>query len=318
VRQESFESARADRWRSFEAMLDALDAGESTEGDFPAAYRRICADLSLARTRGFGAALVERLNQLVLRGHQRLYGERIGRFHPIDFLARRFPLAVRAQARALGATALLFYGSAVLVFVLDLRHPDLIYHVMSADQVETFEEMYDPAAAHLGTPRGTVGDFGAFAFYVSNNVGVALRTFAWGMFAGVGSLFLLLFNGVVLGLVAGHLTSAGHAAPFFTFVIAHASFELTAILLGGVCGLKLGWAVVAPGARSRAGALRQTAREVVPLLYGTIAMLLMAAVVEAFWSASRTVPDPWKLGVGAASWGIVLAWLGLGGRRHAH
>jgi len=318
VRQAAFEEQRALRWREFEAMLAALEAGDTPGGDFPACYRRLCMDLALARSRGFGASLVERLNQLALRGHQRLYGGRSGRLHVVQFFASRFPAAVRDQSRALGAAALLFYGTVVLVFALDLGNPDLIYHVMSPGQVASFEQMYDPAAEHYGAPRGTVGDFAAFAFYVGNNVGVALRTFAWGVFAGVGSLFLLVFNGVVLGLVAAHLTLAGHGAPFFSFVIAHSSFELTAILLGGVTGLRLGWSLVVPGALSRLAALRRTAREAVPVLYGVVVMLLMAAVVEAFWSANRSVPVELKFAVGGVSWLFVLAWLGLGGRARAH
>jgi uncharacterized membrane protein SpoIIM required for sporulation len=318
VKQEAFEREREARWQDFEAMLDSLESGGTATGDFPASYRRVCVDLALAGSRGFGASLVERLNQLALRGHQRLYGGSVGRVHPLDFFARRFPAAVRAQSRALAAAALVFYGTALLVFALDLRNPDLIYHVMSPDQVAMFEEMYDPAAEHFGTPRGTVGDFGAFAFYVSNNIGVALRTFAWGVFAGVGSLFLLVFNGIVLGLVAAHVTLAGHAVPFFSFVVGHSALELTAILLGGVAGLQLGWSLIAPGAVSRQAALRAAARGVVPLLYGTIAMLLMAAVVEAFWSSNRAISEPLKFGVGAISWALVVGWLGLGGRRRAH
>ena len=87
-------------------------------------------------------------------------------------------------------------------------------------------------------------------------MGVAFRTFAWGLFCGVGSLFLVLFNGIVLGLLAAHLTLAGFAGTFFPFVIGHGSFELTAIVLAGVAGVKLGGSLLAPGLRSRAAALR--------------------------------------------------------------
>lgn len=318
MRQEAFERAHRDRWNRFERAL----AGEPDDAlepfDLPADYRRLCADLALARSRGFSASLVERLNALVLGGHQRLYGQRVGRLQPIGFLARTFPRAVRAQGRALLATALLFFGPMVLVFALDLRDPDLVYHVMSSERVAEFEAMYDPEAEHFGTPRGTVGDFAAFAFYTSNNIGVALRTFAWGVFGGVGSLFLVVFNGIVIGIVAGHLTVAGNGAPFFSFIVGHAPLELTAILLAGVTGLRLGWSIVSPGLRSRRAALREAARAMVPILYGMMAMLLLAAVVEAFWSSNRAIPDAVKYVVGALGWIAVVGWLGLGGRvRHA-
>ena len=320
MRQEAFEQQHRERWEDFERMLALLEKGADQDGehDFPVAYRRMCVDLALARSRGFGASLVERLNQLVLQGHQRLYGERVGRLRPIEFLARDFPRAVRAQARTLAAVSLLFYGSAVLVFALDLRDPDLIYAVMSGERVAEFEYMYDPSAEHFGTPRGTVGDFGAFAYYTSNNIGVSLRAFAWGMFAGVGSLFLVAFNGILIGLLGAHLTLAGQGGSFFSFVVGHASFELTAVVLSGTAGLRIGWSVVAPGSRSRLAALREAATALVPVLYGTIALLLMAAVVEAFWSSNRAIPEEVKYGVGGLGWVLVVGWLALGGRQRAH
>jgi uncharacterized membrane protein SpoIIM required for sporulation len=201
------------------------------------------------------------------------------------------------------------------VFAQGYAKPDLIYHLLDPDQVAEFEEMYDPRAAHYGTPRDTVGDFEAYAFYTSHNVGVALRTFAWGVFAGVGSLALLVFNGIYLGIVAAHITQVGHAVPFFSFVIGHGAFELTAITLAGTTGMKLGWSLVAPGPLPRVAALRETARACLPLIYGAVAMLAVAAVLEAFWSSSRWIAPPVKFAVGAALWAFVAIWLAQGGRR---
>lgn len=319
MRQEAFERSRRARWSRFEEMLKDLEAGrEGAAADFPQSYRRVCQDLALARDRGFGTSLVDRLNGLALRGHQLLYGPELTRVGPIQFLAREFPRAVRREARLLGIMSAVFYGSALLLFALDLRSPDLVYSLLSPDRVEEFEAMYDPKAPHYGAPRGTIGDFSAFAFYVSNNVGIAFRVFAWGIFAGVGSLLLLLFNGVMFGLVAAHITLAGQAGTFFPFVVGHGALELTAIILAATTGMKLGWSLVAPGRLRRRVALVQAARESVPLLYGMVAMLLGAAVVEAFWSATPWIPTSSKLAVGAALWLGVGAWLALGGRTRAH
>jgi uncharacterized membrane protein SpoIIM required for sporulation len=317
VRQQSFEAVREERWRRFAAQLEALERGARGGVGFPETYRLVCQDLALARDRGYAASLVDRLNSLTLRGHQHLYGARAGRSRPVEFLGRRFPAAVRREARLIGLVSLLFYGSTLLLFALDLKSPSLVYHLLSADQVAEFESMYDPSTPHYGAPRDTVGDLSAFTFYVSNNIGIALRTFAWGLFAGLGSLFLILFNGVFFGLLAAHLTLRGFADTFFPFVIGHGSFELTAIVLAGAAGMKLGWPLVAPGRSTRTVALRQAARETVPLLYGVVAMLLVAAVIEAFWSSSHGVPAAAKLGVGAGLWLLVAAWLGLGGRNGA-
>lgn len=315
VNQEHFERAHEGEWREFEALL-AQRGGEAA--DFPARYRRICRDLALAEDRGFAASLVDRLNDLALRGHQRLYGARGRAVHPLEFLAARFPAALRREWRLFLAASLVFYGLGGAIFAAVLRQPEFVHHLMPPDQVQMFESMYDPDAEHYGTPRDTVGDLDAFAFYTRNNIGVALRTFAWGIFAGLGSLFLLAFNAITISAVAAHLTVAGQAEPFFSFVIGHGAFELTAIVMAGAAGMRLGWSLVAPGRRSRAAALREAGAACLPLLYAIIAMLLVAAVLEAFWSSSRWVSPGTKFAVGGALWLFVALWLAFGGRRRAH
>lgn len=315
--QDRFEREREARWTRFEAMLAALERGQRADAGFPALYRLVCQDLALARDRGFGPALVDRLNTAALQAHQLLYGSRSRPGRPLDFLARRFPAAVRREGRLLGAAALVFFGSMALFYALDVRDPSLIYHVISVERVETFEAMYDPEAEHYGTPRGTAGDLAAFSFYVSNNVGVALRTFAWGIFLGLGSVFVLLMNGVVIGLIAAHVSLEGYAGTFFPFVIGHGALELPAIALAGGAGAKLGWALVAPGSLWRADALRKAARECLPLVYGAAVMLLVAAVIEAMWSANAALPAEVKLASGTLLWVGVGLWLGFGGRGRA-
>ncbi len=314
MRQESFEQAGAERWQAFAEMLDALEAGEPGDDGFPAAYRRVCQDLALATDRRFGAALVDRLNELALRGHHALYGTRRDRGSPASFLARTFPRAVRREARLFAAASLLFYGAIAGLFALERNDPDLVYALMSPEQIQELEGMYDPESRHYGVPRGSETDVQMFAYYISNNVGIAFRTFAGGVFFGLGSLFILLFNGVFLGLVTGHIVEVGYGETFFPFVIGHGSFELTAIVLAGVAGARLGLALLAPGRHSRLHALRAAAHGVVPILYGLTAMLVVAAVLEAFWSSSRLVPAEVKLAVGAMLWLLVAAWLALGGR----
>lgn len=316
MNQAHFERAREAGWAEFEAAV--LGLGTPTPGfDFPSRYRGICRDLALARDRGFSASLLDRLNHLALQGHQRLYAARPRPGSPLGFFAGRFPRAMRREWRLMGGAALLFYGTCILSFGLVRSSPELIYSLMSAEDVAQYEEMYDPEAAHYGTPRDTVGDFSAFAYYTSHNTGIALRTFAWGLFAGVGSLVLLVLNGMYIGVVAAHISAAGNAVPFFSFVIAHGAFELTALVMAGATGMRLGWALVAPGASLRSVALRQAARRCVPLLYGMVAMLVVAAVIEGFWSSSRDLPVPLKFGAGAATWIFVAAWLSLGGRTRA-
>jgi uncharacterized membrane protein SpoIIM required for sporulation len=135
---------------------------------------------------------------------------------------------------------------------------------------------------------------------------------------GVGSGFFLLYNGMIIGAVAGHLSEIGFGQTFWSFVIGHGAFELTAIALAGAGGLKLGWALIAPGRLTRGEALRLAAQKSVLLVCGVMLFLLIAAFIEAYWSSKTSVAPLTKYAVGAALWLAVAVYLLLAGRtRHA-
>jgi uncharacterized membrane protein SpoIIM required for sporulation len=148
-----------------------------------------------------------------------------------------------------------------------------------------------------------------FGFYIRNNIGVGFQCFAGGLAAGLGAIAALVFNGLFAGVIGGYLSARELGAPFWSFVATHAAFELTAIVLAGAAGLRLGHAWLAPGRRTRLQALLAAARESIVIMYGVIAMLLIAAAIEAFWSSARWVPDEIKYGVAAACWLLVVGYL---------
>ncbi len=88
---------------------------------------------------------------------------------------------------------------------------NLIYSVMSDAEVAKMEEMYRPDNNRPGRTieRSADSDFAMFGFYIFNNIGIGFRTFAMGILAGVGTVFTLFYNGLVIGGVAGYLSSLG-------------------------------------------------------------------------------------------------------------
>ncbi len=313
MRQEAFERAGSERWRSFEGALDALDAKRRVPG-FPRQYRLVCQDLVLARDRQFDAPLVARLNALALRGHQHLYGARTASSGFIELFLRRFPRAVRREWRLVALMCLIFYGAGGLVFERVVRDPDFVYSLVGRGELANMEASYDPSAEHQAEAREASDGVLMFFYYVGNNVSIAFRTFAGGILFGIGSLFFILYNGLTMGAVAGHIVNVGYGETFWPFVIGHGSFELSAIVLAGVAGLRMGLALVVAGKRTRAHALRDATQRSVPILYGMTGMLLFAAVIEGLWSGQPAIPALVRYWVGAALWGIVIAWLALGGR----
>ncbi|HWQ38022.1 MAG TPA: stage II sporulation protein M [Burkholderiales bacterium] len=326
MKQALFEERYGPQWTRFEQWLDRREKLRGRQGEaadalqdaeVPAAYRRLCQWLALARERRYSPDLVEHLNRLALRGHHVLYGARGGQSARLwMFLAAGFPRLVRAQWRVILAAAVLFMGSLALLFGVVLSKPDFIIYLVEPEHISAFQEMYDPKNQRLGMREGE-DNVMMFAFYIWNNVKIGFQVFATGVLFGMGTVFFLLYNGALIGAVAAYLTGIGYGEPFWSFVSGHSALELTAIVIAGAAGLKLGGAVIAPGLRSRRTALVEAARPAARLVYGAALMFVMAAFVEGFWSPLTTFSPSTKYLVGAALWALVLAYFSLAGRARA-
>jgi uncharacterized membrane protein SpoIIM required for sporulation len=202
------------------------------------------------------------------------------------------------------------------VLALKLR-PEAIHSILDPMMLENVELMYDPASERFLHERSAESDIEMFGFYIRNNIGIGFRIFASGLLAGVGAVFFLLYNGISIGAVIGHLDNIGFASTLYPFMIAHGAFELTAIVLAGAAGLRLGLALIAPGRHSRRAALALAAKTAMPIVYGFTGMLVIAAGLEAFWSPRHTLPLGLRYGVGAAMWVLVGIYLLGAGRRDA-
>jgi uncharacterized membrane protein SpoIIM required for sporulation len=123
-----------------------------------------------------------------------------------------------------------------------------------------------------------------------------------------------VFNGLATGAIIGYVASTGSGGNILTFIVGHGSLELGAIILAGGAGLALGWSVVAPGDKTRLASLQAVARDVMTIVFGAAVMLVMAACLEGFWSAS-SLPSIVKRAFGATMFLVVLSYLILVGRR---
>ena len=317
MKQTPFEVNHAREWEAFEKFLDKPAQPPFDPAEMPSRFRRLCQALALAADRRYSADLVDRLNRLALRGHHALYANRRRESQQVlDFMLAGFPRLVRQEWRLVAAAALLFFGPLVGLLALLQLYPDFVHYLLSPGQIASFHDMYNPANRRIGMRESDTSML-MLGVYIWNNVRIGFQTFAGGMLAGVGTAWFLGSNGVILGAVAGYLTQVGYTETFWSFVAGHSSLELMAIALSGAAGFKLGLAVIAPGNLTRKAALMAAARPAVRIMYGAAVMFFAAAFVEAFWSPITEVPFNVKIGVGLAGWLIVLAYLGLAGRKRA-
>jgi uncharacterized membrane protein SpoIIM required for sporulation len=320
-----FEQLYAAEWAELEALLDAVLGRKTADGvtktpesgaRLAALYRRACEHLALARALAYPPYIVDRLERVTSTGHQLIYQQHeFGAARIKQILTRDFPRSVRQHRTYVAVATATFLLPTIVIALLVYWRPELILSVVSADTAASFEEMYSPDAESIGRTRNASTDWMMFGFYIRNNIGVAFQCFAGGLFAGLGTLFFLAYNGAFSGALAGYLTERGLSSTFYSFIATHSSFELTAIVLAGAAGLRLGHALLVPGRQTRLQSLRQAANDTAVLLYGTTAMLLVAAAIEAFWSSARWLPPTVKYGVAAVCWVSVLGYLGFQGRR---
>jgi uncharacterized membrane protein SpoIIM required for sporulation len=317
-----FVKLRQPDWDRFRQLVERLEkhawsrlsAAEASE--FSQLFRRICSDLATLRSQPWGRPLIGYVNALVGRGHNCFYsapGDR-RRWRVLwRFLAAGFPRVFRKNIWYFVAGALLFFGPFFITWGVVAIDPLVAGRVVPQEQLEQMASMY-------AKPLGEQGEFGdaraAMAgFYVNNNVGIALMAFGRGILCGLPTVYTLIFNGIVIGAVAGHVVqqSPAHAQNFLSFVVSHGSFELTAIAVAGGAGLMLGLPLVHPGRQTRAEALRTRGLEAVQIALGAAAMLFIAAGIEAFWSPAP-IPAAVKYAGGAAMWAGVVLYLGWAGR----
>jgi uncharacterized membrane protein SpoIIM required for sporulation len=316
ITQDDFVATRKADWGELETLLGRSPALHRLppQGIARVAglYRSVCADLVRAQGAGYGPEVVSLLDGLAARAHNALYSAPPYRMAAVwDLVRADFPRALRRHARffALGVTLFLLPG--ILGFVGALRSRAFALQVLSPAMAEHVEEAYKKG---FGEGRSEAVDTAMAGFYVYNNIGIAFQCFATGVLFGLGSVFFLVYNGLLIGAVAGLVTAAGGGWNLLTFTAGHGPFELTAIVISGTAGMVMGYALVDTGGRTRFGSLRAKSKDLAHLVLGAALMLLIAALIEGFWSPSG-VRAPIKWAVGGAGYTVVALYLALAGRR---
>jgi uncharacterized membrane protein SpoIIM required for sporulation len=315
--RDAFVAGSLPRWRELEQLLPAgrsLTALPPSDiGRVAALYRSLCADLSRARSLGCAQDVLDHLDALAARSHNLLYARtsrrrvRLGRLLLADF-----PRALRASRLFLAVSAAAFLLPMAFGLAATLASEDFAASVVPPEQLERLTEAY---AEGFATGRAGGDDVAMAGFYVYNNVGISFRCFATGILFGLGSLFYLVYNGLLLGTVTAWVGSHGAGLNLVTFICGHGPFELTAIVISGAAGLRMGWALVETRGMSRLASLRAEAPALVALVGGVAAMLVVAAVIEGFWSPS-SLPMQVKWAFAATMSFAVASFLIMAGRDH--
>jgi uncharacterized membrane protein SpoIIM required for sporulation len=255
-----------------------------------ALYQRTAAQLSYARAYYDDPGLTSRLTMLVAKSSASIYGTR-GRVGQTlrRFLAETFPAAVYGSRRfiAVAAALLLVPMFAVGIWfansdeALDLTIPK----EDRAALVQDAQDYYSESPAQEFSTRVLV-----------NNIQVSFFAFALGITL-VGTVYILLTNAVNVGALVGLFFHEGLGPQFLGLLAPHGLLELTAIVIASAAGLRLGWAIVAPGDRPRREALAEEGRRSVAVVLGLMICFVVAGIIEAFVTPSG-LPTSARVGAG--------------------
>jgi uncharacterized membrane protein SpoIIM required for sporulation len=269
-------------------------------------YRRAAADLARAQSLYEGTDAHRFLNQLCGTGYAAIYQPPRARARAVRrFFARDFPCAVRAELRFIAASAGMLCLGAVLGAALVLASP-------AAAQWVVPEGVRDAIAEHRMWTDHLLGVAPAAtsSTIATNNLSVTVFAFASGVTLGLGTAYLLIVNGMLLGAVTVLCARAGMSYALFSFIGGHGPVELSVITIAGGAGLMIGHAIVDPGEALRSVHTKARATQAVKLVLGCAPFLALIALIEGFVSPGQLFPGWLKIcaGIclGAAFWGYLL------------
>jgi uncharacterized membrane protein SpoIIM required for sporulation len=280
-------------------------------------YRQVAIDLSQARAAGDDPSVLLYLNSLAARAHGQVYAAKRLSIRPLfEFITGGFARALRRNWVAVSTAVAVFLLTTLASWLAVVRNPELAYSLFDERVVE-YENIR--LEKQQGEYRGN------FTFKVSesplvaaqiigNNVKVAIFGFSLGAAGCVLGLFLLIYNGRMLGTLSGLVWNGGYFVGFYSLIMTHGVLELSAICISAAGGLRLGWAFFAPGRLTRGEAYRAAAGDAFALLGGAILMLLVAGIIEAFITPHFDATVRWSVAVGT---GVLFAmYVAFAGRGH--
>ncbi len=276
-------------------------------------YRATTTDLAYAQGRGYDGALLEYLNRSVARAHAQVYASapESSVARTAHFYARTFPREFRRSLSYVAICTAITIACAIVSYVLVRNHPADAYAFLPASLVP------DSIRKSLHDSNFAV-DAGAApmmsAAIITNNVKVAIVAFAGSVTLGLLTVYIIAFNGLMLGGMGGLFTNAGFGYDFWATVAPHGFIELTAIQIAGASGLLVAAGILYPGRLRRRDAIAANARRAGTLILGVASMLIVAGTIEAFISPRR-LPAGDRVGIGAVTALALIAYFAAAGRR---
>jgi uncharacterized membrane protein SpoIIM required for sporulation len=266
-------------------------------------YRQVANDLSVVRQDGTTRSTAHMLNQLLSRTHNIIYSTpRRSYLDVLRFLRNDYPRHFRRLLPYTLRAIALFASGLLLGAILTATRHGFVEAFLGPYMVETIRhhQMWTHSIVGMKPQESSR--------IMTNNLTVTFLTFAAGITAGLGTVWFIFFNGLLMGVIATACQQAHMSHDLWSFVCPHGSLELPTIFIAGGAGLRLASGMLFPGPYSRRNSIALAGREAVRLVAGIIPVLVIAGVIEGFFSPSGA-PVMVKFAVGGALFTLLLLWL---------
>jgi uncharacterized membrane protein SpoIIM required for sporulation len=291
---------RKPHWSRLEALLNQSSRNglkslsRSDLQELSLLYRQIAADLAAIREDRGSVHFARYINQLLVRAHNTIYsGHRASPMAVALFFWKTYPAAFRRNLRHCLLATAIFAVAGVVGAVLTYQNPDFKVKLLGPEMVETIDR-------HQMWTQSIVGIKPlASSAIMTNNMTVGFTTFALGITGGLGTIYMMAFNGLLIGVIGTACWLSGMSLQLWSFVAPHGVLELPAIFIAGGAGLRIAQGLLFPGVLPRRDSLARAGVEAVQLLLGTIPILIIAGLIEAFVSPTG-LAIPLKFSMAAA------------------
>lgn len=254
-------------------------------------YRSVSADLARAKTNQVGQTLIYELQQLTSRSYSQIYqGSRHQDWQALaEFYRWRFPTIVQQTWGYIATATAIFFVTGLVAWWYAWQDPTFISLIVPEDLIIMVRDQHK---LWMGSILGV--EPLASSSIMANNIQVSFNVIAGGITAGILTVYLLAFNGLLIGTIGALVGQHNLAYPFWAFVLPHGSLELPAIFFAGGAGLLIARAILFPGQYRRSDALKVYGIQAAQLVFGIVPMLVIAGIIEGFFSPNPIIPEPIK------------------------
>ena len=290
-----FISQNEEKWNKLDAFnktlqqkgLRALSQMEIKA--FAEVFRSVSYHHAYAKTHFPKGSSLPYLSNIVGVAHNYYYvREKRGFTEITDYLFNDFPQAVIGVLRYVVLATIIFMVGTIFAYAY------------VATDISRFNQIFPFEFTRQNLGEGeVVWDYALMsAVIMTNNIRVAIMAFVFGITAGIGTVWILFYNGMILGSLAAYISVTGVSRDtliFWSLILPHGVPELMAIFLSGACGIMIGKALLIPGSYSRKDSVIHHARQSAVLVPGIVLLLILAALVEGFFTPLGISPY-FKLG----------------------